>query len=201
MKYKGITIAAAAFAAGYILKSILVPSAPAELLSALERNITQNPVAYEMVIDQAGEFMHQMKAEANPQPIRPGYAQFKDLRLALIEQQDGDIAVLVNKHTGEEEPVQYINEKTAVGTYSDRLESVRYEAMQDGKMLIVGAEESVKKDICAEQAKKQEDKGILEKIFDFGNSIKPDWFKERIDEPITDLYNNSGHEIDGKRKR
>lgn len=196
MRYKRIAIAAAAFAAGYILKSVLAPSTPAELLSVLERKIMQNPAAYEMVVDRAGESMHQMKAEANPQPAKPGYVGFKDLRLALRQEQDGNLAVLVNKYTGEEEPVAYVNGKTAVGTYSDRLESVRHEAMQEGKMLIVGTEESVKEDVCAEEAK-----GVLKRIFDFGNSIKPDWFEEHVDGLIIDLYSNLGYEINGKEER
>ncbi len=161
MRYQRSTIAVAAFVAGYILKSVLSPSTPSELLSALEKRITKDPIKYEQVIDQTIEFAHQAKAEANPQPVKQGYVPFKDIRLVLIEEQDGDLTVLVNKYTHEEKPIQYIDGKTAVGTYQERLESVKDEAIQQGKQLIIDA-----KDIAKEKTKGIGDK-VKEKATEF----------------------------------
>jgi len=124
MKY-GTMIGVGAFIAGYVVKCILTPSTPSELLSSLEKKITRNPIRYEEVIDRTREFSHSMKVASNPHPTKPGYVQFKDIRLALREYTEGDLTVLVNTNTGEALPIQYnVEGRTAVGTYSDWMKSL-----------------------------------------------------------------------------
>jgi F0F1-type ATP synthase membrane subunit b/b' len=167
MKYAKTTVAAA-FVAGYILKSVISPSSPEALLSKLEEKLTKDPVRYEQVIDRARESAHQLKAAANPHPTKPGYVQFKDLRLVLMEEKDGDLTFLVNKHTSEHKEIKYVNGRTAVGSYKDRLESLQYEAIQEGRELVVGAKEKAEK---------------------YTNQVK-DTAKKSVDK-ISELYNNA----------
>lgn len=141
MRYKMPITAVAAFAAGYAVKSLLAPSGPAELSSALEEALAKDPVRYEQVIDQTREFAHHLKAQANANPTMPGYVVFDGLRLDIQAGPQGDLAVLVNKQTQEAQAIQYINGKTAVGSYEDRFDSVKHETLQDGKKLAVKAKE------------------------------------------------------------
>lgn len=157
MRYK-TTIAVVAFAAGYILRSAFAPSTPSELLSSLEKKISENPSKYEMVIDQAREFSHLMKAKANPGDTKQGYVPFGDLRLDLKVEDDGNLTVLVNNYTSEEQPVKYVNNKTAVGTYQERLESVSYETVQKSQDFLSGV--------------KKVSKETIERIIKLGEKLK-----------------------------
>lgn len=143
MRYKMPITAVAAFAAGYAVKSLLAPSGPAELSSALEEALAKDPARYEQVIDQTMEIAHQMKASANQHPTKEGYAPFADLRLALREQEDGDLTELVNNDTGETQPISYVNGRTAVGGYGGRLKSLTHETIDKGAQLVAGVKEDI----------------------------------------------------------
>lgn len=143
MEYKMPIIAVAAFAAGYVVKSIMAPSGPAELSSALEEALAKDPVRYEQVIDQTMESAHQMKASANQHPTRESYVPFADLRLVLREQEEGDLTELVNNDTGETQPISYVNGRTAVGGYGGRLKSLTHETIDKGAQLVAGVKEDI----------------------------------------------------------
>lgn len=118
---KGWKVMALAFALGYLAHSYIPPRTPAYHLSALEKQVSKDPVRYEQIVDQIMEFAHDMKAAANPGPAAQGYVEFKDAKLELEKQQgyQGNITELVNKKTGEKKPLTYINGKMAIGTYND----------------------------------------------------------------------------------
>ncbi len=175
------TVVVASFVIGYAVKSFLAPSTAGELYSALEKKLTKDPMKYEQVIDQTRELATQLKSEANPHPTKQGYVQFKDLRLVLKEEQDGNLTVLVNKHTTEEQEIKYINGRTTVGVYEERLESVKYETLQRGKEIVIETKKKV------EQKAKGFRDDIKEKLD--GAYEKAKEFKDDIMEELDDTYN------------
>ncbi|MFH1307734.1 MAG: hypothetical protein ABIH72_02690 [archaeon] len=140
----GAGILAVGFLAGYILKTAISPITPPELLSKLEERMTENPAAYEEVIDRGLESFHNFKADANPGRTAEGAVEYRDLRLVLKETPEGNFPVLVNNNAEYEGKIQYVNGRTTVGSFEERYETVKFEAKQRGMQMASEAKKKAK---------------------------------------------------------
>ncbi len=141
MKYaKTASFIAGAAAYALMTATVFAPS-PQGRYAKLERIVARNPAKYEHVIDQAREGMHQLKAGLYEGATAHGSVDFGDVHLEVMLTPAGSSTILENKNTKESQPVAYINGRTAVGEYNDRLASVAFETFQKGKHLVIGEKE------------------------------------------------------------
>lgn len=138
MRIGNIVWTVAMISAGYFANNYF--STPGQLQGRFEEKVKLNPKQYEQVVDRAYHFSHDIIALNNGK-TKEGYVPFGDLELLSERTNHGSITVIANSKTREILPVHYINEKTAVGTYSQRLDTIKHETLD--KSLKLG--EDVKK--------------------------------------------------------
>jgi hypothetical protein len=120
------------FIGGYIAKSLLFPDNTIELQRRFEARLLKNPSHYEEVIDRAYEFSHKMKGNLYDDVLEGGAVPFKDMRLVHIHNPDESISAIVNLETEQVLPIYYVDDTMVVGTYSDRMTSLKDETIQKG---------------------------------------------------------------------
>lgn len=174
----GAGIVVASFGAGYAARKALDKPSPDVLQTRIESIVSENPKDYQTLARHSREFWHQALAFSIPS-ASDGYAGFNDVRIGTRKKGANTIAVLVNKRSNDVHPILYVNGKMAVGSYQERLESVKFETLEQGKNLVIEAREKAE----------EKARSFLEFLRDIDQNLqskKPEWLK-KVDKKATDL--------------